>query len=818
MSATQHLLRFGVFEINLTTEELRKAGTAVKLPPQPLRLLILLAGRAGQVVSREEIQQTFWGGETDINFERRMNQCIQQVRTALGDDASHPLYLETIHRHGYRFIAPVKEKTIVVAGPRLVEADSSRVPVANWSSEEASAVMAGAVAPDYLAAPNAAVAPAPARDVDDVRQPSSRRRRTRLVWIGVAVLVVVAVIGGGLYWRAHRKPVLTERDTIVLADFDNKTGDPVFDDTLKQGLAIELEQSPFLNVLPDLKVARTLTLMNRPRSERLTEDVAREVCIRTNSEAMLIGSITVLGSQYVIGLKVVDCNTGDVLAEAQKQAAGKEAVLKALDAAATSLRGKLGESLGSVKKYATPLEEATTPSLEALQAYSLGEKERHARGSAPALAFFQRAVELDPSFAMAFAGMSASYKMLHEPVRSAENARRAYDLRQKVSQREHFYIESLYFMTATGELERATQVYELWREIYPRDSTPYKRLTYIYGLLGDWEKALEEARVAIRLEPNDAIDYNNLGNAYVSLNRLDEAGAVYKQAEERRLSFEYLLGNSYVLAFLKGDPAEMSRLVASAKGKAGTEDLLLADQALTEYWYGKLRAGRELTWRAMDLAARTDSVESAAIYQAWTGLLEADVGQLEEARANASAALKLAPNRDTQAAAALALARAGDMARAGTLANELEKNFPLDTLVQRYRLPSIRAAIALQNKKPEQAVELLKAASAIELGDDNTAMLPVYLRGQAYLILRDGNAAAAEFQKFVDHRGVVANATWGALARLGLARAYALDAANDPAARNKARTAYQNFLTLWKDADPDIPIYQQAKAEYARLQ
>jgi tetratricopeptide (TPR) repeat protein len=527
---------------------------------------------------------------------------------------------------------------------------------------------------------------------------------------------------------------------------------------------------------------------------------------------MLTGSIAVLGSQYVIGLKALNCSTGDVLAQAQEQAAGKETVLKALDSAAVSLRGKLGESLSSVQKYATPVEEATTPSLEALKAYSLGRKTGLAKGYTAALPFYKRAVELDPNFAMAYRAISAAYDTLNEAGRAAENARKAYELREKVSERERFTIEGNYVLIATGELEKAAQTYELWQQTYPRDYLPHQNLAIISSGLGNWEKALEENREAMRLEPNSEINYANLGGNYAVLNRLDEAEAVYKQAEERKLEGEVLLALRYQLAFLKGDAAQMAQLASAAMGKPGTEAWLLATQADTEAWYGKLKDARELTRRAMDSAQHNDAKEAAAAYQAWAALREVESGNREQARADADAAMKLAPNRGVRTVAALALARAGDTAGAERLAAELDKTFPLDTLVQRYRLPTIRAAVALQRKDPNRAVDLLQVASPIELGAAG-ALLPVYLRGEAYLMLHDGNRAAAEFQKFIDHRSQVGNFAWGALARLGLARAYAMQGD-----RAKASTAYQDFLTLWKDADPDIPILKQAKAEYARLQ
>ena len=662
------------------------------------------------------------------------------------------------------------------------------------------------------------------RDTDSGRAPAASGatqvpvagRKLWKVLVPAALMLVAAAIGGTLYFRSRQAATrLTDKDTIVLSDFDNKTGDAVFDDTLKQGLSVQLEQSPFLALISEDKVNETLKLMGRPAGDRLTPEVTREVCQRTGSKAMLAGSIAGLGSQYVIGLKAVNCNTGDVLAEAQEQAAGKEAVLKALDAATVSLRSELGESLSSVQKYATPVEEATTPSLEALKAYSLGVKTTYAKGVAAALPFFKRAVDLDPNFAVAYSWMSGVYWNLNEVGRGAESARKAYDLREKVSERERFTIEGTYYFSATGELEKAAQTFELWQQIYPRDALPYRALGFISAELGNWEKALEEYREALRLEPSNVYNYVNLFFAYTALNRPDEAEAVYKQAEERKLENEGLLQCRYWLAFLKGDAAQMAQLVSAAMGKPGFEDPLLATQADTEGWYGKLKDAHELTGRAMDSAQHNDAKETAAGYQAAAALREAEAGNREQARAEAHAAVKLAPNRDVRAIAALALARAGDTAGAERLAAELDKTFPLDTLVQRYWLPTIRAGVALERKDPNRAIELLKAASTVELSILTTlaiSMCPAYVRGEAYLMLHDGNRAAAEFQKFIDHRGLVVNFPWGALARLGLARAYALQ--GDTA---KARAAYQDFLALWKDADPDTPILKEAKAEYAKL-
>jgi eukaryotic-like serine/threonine-protein kinase len=669
---------------------------------------------------------------------------------------------------------------------------------------------------------------------------AGRKRWNALV--PAALVLVAAAIGGTLYFRSRQAMArLTDKDTIVLSDFDNKTGDSVFDDTLKQGLSVQLEQSPFLALISDRKVNETLKLMGRPAGDRLTPEITREVCQRTGSKAMLTGSIAGLGSQYVIGLKAVNCETGDVLAEAQEQATSKEAVLKALDATAVSMRSRLGESLSTLQKYATPVEEETTSSLEALKAYSLGVKTGYTKGGTASLLFFKRAVDLDPNFAMAYRAISSTYGDLNEAGRASANARKAYDLRERVSERERCSIEGFYYIRVTGELEKAAQTYELWQQTYPRDNMAYGTLGVISARLGTWEKAMEAAQEALRLEPNNVLSYLNLAADYTDLNRLDEAEATYKQAEERKLEHEYLLQGRYWLAFLKGETAQMAQLLSAAMNKPGAEDLLLATQADTEGWYGKLKNAHELTGRAMDSAQRNDAKETAAAYETAAALREVEAGNREQARAEANAALRLAPNRDVRAVAALALAQAADTAGAEKLAAELDRTYPLDTLVQRYWLPTIRAGVALERKDPNRAIELLKVASTIELAlpTQLTILLcPAYLRGEAYLMQHDGVRAAAEFQKFIDHRGLVGNFPWGALARLGLARAYGLEAGTGgtavPAVRNhasttgetpvpqqdalaKARAAYQHFLTLWKDADPDIPILKQAKAEYAKL-
>jgi DNA-binding winged helix-turn-helix (wHTH) protein/tetratricopeptide (TPR) repeat protein len=810
---------FQAFRLDTANQCLWRGQERVAIPPKPYDMLRYLVENPGRLVTHDELLEKLWP-EIYVNPEL-IRKYILDIRKTLGDRPDKPEFIETVTKRGYRFIAPVIDESATPPpelGTQKRDTESGRSASVSSGSAAVEREVGSHVTPQPPLSQSSPLpgVPSSSAGVKVAEVTGTSGRLWKLLIPATAILV--AAIGGWFYFRSHRTATaLTEKDTIVLADFDNKTGDAVFDDTLKTALNVSLRQSPFLNVLSHSEVEQTLQQMTRPAGTKLTPEVVSELCQRAGSKAYLAGTIGSLGSQYVLGLRAVNCRSGDTLAEEQVTAASKEKVLDTLGKAASKLRGELGESLSSVQKYETPVADATTSSLEALKAYSLGQKTRFAKGETAALPFFKRAVELDPKFALAYRAMAVAYSDGNEIGRAAEYSRKAHDLREKVSERERFSIDGFYYFIATGELEKAAQTYELWKQTYPRDSIPYANLGYIYFSLGNYEKALEESREALRLEPNNALSYLNVGGGYTSLNRLDEAEAVYKQAEERRLESETLLLGRYQLAFLKGDAPKMAQLASAAMGKQGTEDLLLAARADTEGWYGKLNNAHELTRRAMNSAQHNDAKESAASYQAAAALREAESGNQEQARADANAALKLAPNRDVRVVAALALARAGDTTAAERLVAELDKTFPLDTLVQRYWLPTIRAAVALERKDPKRAIELLKDTSTIELGQApsslNIFLCPAYIRGEAYLMLHDGNRATAEFQKFIDHRGVVVNFPWGALAGLGLARAYALQ--GDTA---KAKAAYQDFLTLWKDADPDIPILIAAKAEYAKLQ
>jgi tetratricopeptide (TPR) repeat protein len=634
---------------------------------------------------------------------------------------------------------------------------------------------------------------------------------------------VVALIGGGIYLRTRSTTSeLTDKDVIVIADFANTTGDPVFDSTLKEALAVDLEQSPFLNVLSDRKLSETLKLMGKASGERVTRDVGREVCMRTASKALLAGSIAGLGSHYAIGLKAVNCRTGDVLGAAEAEAESREKILQTLGQAAATLRGKLGESLSSVQKFDKPLDEATTPSLEALQAYTEGDRLAREKGDTDALPFLKRAVELDPNFARAFASLGVRYNNLGQASLAIENVRKAYGLRDRVSEREKYYIACTYFTLVTGELEKAIQQYELWIQNYPRDYVAATNLGVNYFTLGQFERAAAVTREALQLEPNSILGYNNLGVAYFSMNRLDEAKSTFDEALARKLDGVYLRQSIYYLEFLRKDAAGMQQQFAWAMGKPGAEDILLSAESDTQADYGHLQKARQLSAQAEESAKRNDFKETAAFWQGNEALREVEFGNAADGLRQAREALALAPGRDVKVEAALALARSGDVDAAGKLADALNQEFPLDTLMQNYWLPTVQAAIELQRHDSTKAIETLKASIPYELADPPPfsagTMYPVYLRGEAYLYSRNANAgngalAAVEFQKILDHPGVTVNFPLSALSHLGLGRARALS--GDFAG---ARTAYQDFFALWKDADSEIPILKQAKAEYAKLQ
>ncbi len=665
------------------------------------------------------------------------------------------------------------------------------------------------------------------RDTDSAKVPVSGTAATQfvipakpeiikriLIAFGVITAAALTIFG---YFYLHRAPKLSDKDTIILADFANNTGDAVFDDTLKTALSVSLRQSPFLNVLSDAKAARTLQQMTRPPSTKLTPEVARELCLRVGSKAYIAGTITSLGSEFVIGLKAVNCQTGDTLAEQQVTAPSEEEVLDALGKATSKLRGELGDSLATVQKFDIPLEQATTSSLEALKAYTLGIKAEHQKGASDALPYHQRAIELDPNFAIGYLSVGAEFNELGESGRANEYFTKAFQLREHASEPERLAITAVYYLEVTGELDKAALTRREQIESYPREFGAYVSLAAVYAALGQYDKAVDLNRQVLRHSPDYAGLYGNLATYSLALQRFDEARQIIHDAHSRKLDHEVMHTALYELAFAGGDTAAMAEQQKWFSGPDENFGLALASD--TAAYGGHIRKARELTRQAVDSAIRTDNKEIGAIWRANAAIQQAAYGHVAEARQSAAQAIKIAPaSQGTERESALAFAMAGDTEQAESLAKDLGNRFPLNSQMQSLWLPAIQAQLALNRKNPALALNTPPVASPIELGqisfvNNISCLYHVYVRGEAYLAAGQGGPAAAEFQKILDHSGIVWNCWTGALAHLGLARSYAMQ--GDTA---KAKAAYEDFLMLWKDADPDIPILIAAKAEYAKLQ
>ena len=699
-----------------------------------------------------------------MDFDHSLNRAVNRLRDALGDSAEQPRYIETLPRRGYRFIAPIE------------------------------------------------------RDAESPQLSASRHIQKKRWGILVMAGAFTIALAAWAFFHFHRAPALTETDTIVLLDFANSTGDAVLDDTLKQALSIQLSQSPFLNILSDQRMNETLQMMGQKPDVKLTPEIARELCQRTGSAAVLHGSIAQIGTRYLLTVNAVNCVSGDLLASTEAQASNKNYVLDALEKTASEIRNKLGESLSTVQKFDTPLEHATTNSLEALKAFTIGRKTENEKGYAEAIPFDKRAIELDPNFALAYEALGNDYYSLDEHDLGAAYLKKAFDLRDRVTEREKFHIAGLYYSIATGELEKSNQTYELWIRVYLRDAVPYINLGNNYMVMGHYERAATETLEALRLG-DWTLPYENLGEIYLALNRFAEARSATEAALGRKFEGVGLHVNLYALAFFHGDVAAMKQQADWAAGESDAEDQMLSLESDTEAWSGRLGRARQLSRQAVESARRSDQKEPAALWQANAAIREALFGNADTARRNAAAAAALAPgSHNAGADTALAYALAGDAAHAQSLSDDLAKRFPQDTVLQSAWLPTIRAQIETGRKNAARGIGLLQTAAPYELGmlsgsAVNSCMYPVYVRAEAYLSAQQSQLAATEFQKILDHRGLVWNCATGALAHLGLARAYAMQ--GDTV---KARAAYQDFLTLWKDADPDIPILIAAKTEYAKLQ
>ena len=759
------ILRFGVFEADLRSGELRKQGVRVKLQDQPFLVLKLLLQRPGELVTREELRLQIWAADTFVDFDNGLNTSINKLREALGDSADSPRFIETLPRHGYRFIAPVS------SGERIEQR---------------------------------AMHPAP-------------RRGWRIALAVAAAFAISAASMAGLYLR-WKKTRLTEKDTLVLADFLNSTGDPDLDNALKYGLRAQLEQSPFLNLLSDQQVSDELRFMAQKPDEHLTSDLARELCLRIGSKAVLNGSISSLGSHYAISLSATNCQTGTLLGTEQSEAADKEHVLTALGASAVKIRQKLGESFASIQKFDVPIEQVTTSSLEALRAYSLGMKYVTADDYRKALPHFQRAAELDPNFAAAHMRVANAIwqgggqgSIAEQGSIADENIDKAYALRDRVSRREYFQITQKHF-GQQDDVEKAGSETELWAQTYPRDAEAHYILADVAMWKGNWQEAVEHGQLSVEFNPTDNRNYYNLAVSQLALDQLDAAKKTCDQAVARNKNDAPIRMVRYWIAFVRHDPKEMEDEV-KVLGDLAREDpstnirLLLAEMA-TELYYGNLPRAHGYFQRLADIRPEVS---------VFWAILNAELGNKDEARAYAQHAAKVSKSDGGDFGIALAAARAGDISLAEKWAADYDRHPPSSWLLQNRYLPVMRAALAMARGNPAEAIEHLRVINGNTHYWSNDpsstdGMLPPYLRGQAYLQLRQGKEAATEFQRLIDHPGIVVNSPFGALARVGLARAYVLQ--GDPA---KARDAYQDFLTLWKDADPDIPILMEAKSQYAKL-
>jgi len=797
-ATSQPVLKFGPYLVDLQAGELRKFGSRVRLQEKPLQLLAALAERSGQVVTREELHRRLWPDHTFVDFETGLNTAVSKLRDALSDRTEKPRYIETIPRRGYRFLFPVE--------------------LGNGHSSIGENVR-----------PNlAAQVPAAVPTLETTVRTTQRMRSMSAtgLWSLLAAIFVVSLLAGGyLYSHSHRVPKLTDKDTIVVADFANRTGDPIFDDTLKTALTVSLRQSPFLNVLPDSDVGRTLQLMTRPTDTKLTPTVAAELCQRANSNAYVAGSISSIGNEYVLGLKAVNCQSGDLLAQEQVTASSKEKVLDTLGDTTSKLRGEMGESLVTVAKFNSPLERATTGSLEALKAYSLGIESLHTSGTAAAVPFFQRAIELDPNFASAYLYLGKMYVNSDQQNRAAKLFTKAFFLRDHASEREKFDIESMYNEDVTGDMESTINVFHEWLGSYPRDYTALGNLAIAYSEEGQLEQAVELERESDRMERNDVIDYQNLAFDLMNLNRFLEARTTLQHAVDLHRDDEISHELLYILAFLDGDARGMTEEVAWSEGRPQSVADFISYESSVEAYFGHLQQSRELNRRAIESAERVGLAESAEYWRLRAALREAAFGNFQKARQTSLEALghpilKQGPG----GIGALALAQAGDSPSAQKILDDLASRYPKDTLAQSVVLPTVRAQIEITDRHPDRGIEILRASKPYELtvASFGSCIYPAYVRGEAYLAAKEGAAAAAEFQKVIDHRGLIEACETGILSRLGLARANALESrtlygADAESARTRALANYKDFLTLWKDADPDIPILKQAKAEYAKM-
>ena len=776
------IIRFGMFQLDTRTGELHRGGKRIRLQDQPVRVLLMLLEQPGELVTREELKRQIWPNDDFGDFDHAVNVAVVKIRAALSDNAQSPRFVETLPRRGYRFIFPVQLPTDTPARdeelPSPLAAEAGTPPGVNSASQPA---------------------------------PTNHRRATPVMWLvsSLAIVVVAAALVWGFPFRRPAK--IGEKSTVVLTEFTNSTGDPVFDRTMKRGLEIALEQSPYLKILSDDETGKTLGYMRREATTPLTSEIAREVCKRTSSAAVLDGAIDRIGSRFAISLKAINCETGQLLAETEFGAADKDGVLDALGKASADIRHQLGESIVSVKKSDKPLLEASTSSIDALQAFTLWNWEED---DDAAMNLLKRAVSLDPHFALAYLQMANLYTAHGEANGAIENLKKAYEFRNQASDWEQLIIESAYEDNVTGDMEKSHDLYELRARLTPNDTSAIEGTGAIYTMRGQFDLALTALKKAIKVDPEKGGNYCTAALHAVFVNRLDEARSYNSLAIQKGCNDPTV---EYLLAFLDGDTTTMQRSVKAAEGTIDEEQMISTDSD-SEARIGHLKRANELSTHTIHLCETKKRPEEAAEYQTNVALRDAEFGRSEDSIEAAEQAVHMAPTRDVHILAAIALARAGRGDEAERLADEVDKANPQNTQIQRYWLPTARAAIYIDRKEPHKAIEVLGKTTDLELGmiyptiEVNGLLYPAFLRGEALLLMHREDEAIREFQKFNDHRTIVLNNPLGALAKLAIGRAYARRGET-----GNARAAYRDFLDLWKDADANIPIFQKAKAEYARL-
>jgi DNA-binding winged helix-turn-helix (wHTH) protein len=745
-----------MFEANPKTGEFLRKGVRVKLQEQPFRLLELLLENAGEIVSRESVRQRLWPGNTFVDFDASLGVAVGKLREALGDDADNPRFIETIPRRGYRFMAPVQEAT---HNPELAVAS----PIASSSRTQS---------------------------------------RRRAITSAIALAILLGALG--VYLKSRQQARLAQRDGIIVGDFSNSTGDPVFDGSLRRAVIVQLAQSPFFIIPPDTKLAETLQGLGRPPDEKLTPALAREVCQQAGARAAVTGTISQQGAGYVIALEADRCADGNSLARQEVTAAGKSEVLRNLGDAIVRLRLKLGESRDSLQEYDVPIEQATTNSLEALKAYQFGLEMRARDNSPKSIPAFKAAVTLDPNFAMAYAQLGSAYSNSGETIAGSQYFKRAFELRSRITEPERFYIAGRYFDIITGELEKASENYELWQQTYPDEWLAYNALANDANQMGRYETSIKAAKETVLLNPNHSFGYTNLVLGLLGANRFDEAKAVCEEAVARRRDGDTIHMSLYAMAFMEGNKKALQRET--------NEPGMLYVEAEAAAAQGKMKEASRLFQQNVAQLHADGQRESAANTMAYDALLSALIGRTREARRRAAASLDLGRGETDLGLDALAFAVAGDPAQAKNIAEEFNRSYPLATLNMGVYSPMIQTVIA-ESRRPstEEVTEMMKPALPYEFGQEGD-LLPVYIRGQAYLASHSGADAAKEFQKMLDHRGVDPVSPYISLAYLGLARADDL-----VGKKTESLQAYEHFFQLWKNADNDIPILQAAHREYLIL-